>query len=460
MSRGDPLANLSCYLYLVIKSQFFMARFLWTQKQDFGPKPRTGHAMAFDSTRKKVVLFGGDSLANKLFNDTWEWDGEFWTQMADIGPSPRSGHAMAYDGINLRTVIFGGIADNVKSGDTWNWDGEAWTQLSNSGPQPRSGHTMVFNKSRNAILLFGGESANSNLLGDTWEFNGTDWTQLDETGPAPRKLHSMAYDLVRNRVVLFGGMTNDSSFGDTWELNGTSWVQTADFGPDKSVASSMAFTNSRATLYGGISSVNPNPLPIIFNNSWDWDGKHWTQRQDIGPAARWGHAMCYDIPRTSIVLFGGLGGFDTTADALQGKVLGDTWEHIDTSTPTETGTGTPTVPPANDISIVSLELVPNSVTLSEVSNVVATVTLSGIVTQAEIPIPLFFIPKSIADIQPLPAGTQPTPLATILILGGSGPSTGSVQLPGGVITETSVVLTPQVNDASIVITAILTITGQ
>jgi hypothetical protein len=433
--------QLSIGIYTLLLNHNFMARFLWTQKQDFGPKPRTGHTMVFDSTRKKVVLFGGDSLANKLFNDTWEWDGEFWTQMADIGPDPRSGHSMAYDSINKHTVIFGGTANNIKLGDTWNWEGDAWTQLSNTGPQPRSGHATVFNKSRNTILLFGGEAANSNLLGDTWEFNGTDWTQLDEAGPAPRKLHSMTYDRMRNRVVLFGGMANGSSFGDTWELDGTNWIQTADFGPERSVASSMAFTNSRATLYGGISSLNANPLPIIFNNSWDWDGKHWTQRQDIGPGARWGQAMCYDRSRASMVLFGGVGGFDTTADALQEKVLGDTWEHIDTSN-----------------SIVSLDLFPDAMSVADRSTgVVATVTLNGIVAGAELSITIFSIPKRIADTQPLPTGTQPYGIALGTIIIPRAALTGSVKLLVELIAETAVISTPQLNDPSVLITAILTV---
>ena len=103
-----------------------MPRFLWTQKQDIGPKPRVGHAMAYDSSRERLVLFGGDSLRAALFNDTWEWDGENWTQMADIGPSPRSGHAMAFDSKRGRIVLFGGLsafapaepADHIL-GDTW-----------------------------------------------------------------------------------------------------------------------------------------------------------------------------------------------------------------------------------------------------------------------------------------------------------------------------------------------------
>src|SRR5262245_55609584 len=98
-----------------------MARFLWTEKQDIGPKPRAGHAMTHDSGRNRVVLFGGDSLRSRLFNDTWEWDGENWTQMADIGPRPRRDCALAYDSARGRVVLFGGHGDGSSLGDTWEW---------------------------------------------------------------------------------------------------------------------------------------------------------------------------------------------------------------------------------------------------------------------------------------------------------------------------------------------------
>ena len=50
---------------------------------DTGPRPRSEHAMTFDSERKRVVLFGGVNWEPQSgytwFNDTWEWDGGVWT---------------------------------------------------------------------------------------------------------------------------------------------------------------------------------------------------------------------------------------------------------------------------------------------------------------------------------------------------------------------------------------------
>ncbi|WP_425273152.1 hypothetical protein [Paraburkholderia steynii] len=52
--------------------------------------------------------------------DTWSWDGRFWTQRQNIGPQTRSGHAMAFDSNRKKMVLFGGIGPTKESlSDTW-----------------------------------------------------------------------------------------------------------------------------------------------------------------------------------------------------------------------------------------------------------------------------------------------------------------------------------------------------
>ena len=62
------------------------------------------HALAYDSGRSRVVLFGGEDAAFAPLGDTWEWDGDEWTQVADTGPAPRAGHAMCFDAPGARTT--------------------------------------------------------------------------------------------------------------------------------------------------------------------------------------------------------------------------------------------------------------------------------------------------------------------------------------------------------------------
>src|SRR5262249_42879289 len=100
-----------------------MAGVFWTQEQDIGPRARTGHGIAFDGARHRVLLFGGDSLRSRLFGDTWVWDGSNWTQVADTGPSPRAGHRVAFDGARSRSVLFGGSARVLSMGTRGNGTG-------------------------------------------------------------------------------------------------------------------------------------------------------------------------------------------------------------------------------------------------------------------------------------------------------------------------------------------------
>lgn len=90
------------------------------------------------------------------------------------------------------------------------------------------------------------------------------------------------------------------------------WTQRQDIGPSARLGHALAYdaARSRTLLVGG------DGLGTLYNDTWLWDGESWTQVQDIGPSGRAGHAIAYDSARQRVVLFGGRG---TSA-------LADTWE--------------------------------------------------------------------------------------------------------------------------------------
>ena len=346
-----------------------MAKLLWTQKQDIGPSPRSGHGMVFETSRQRVLLFGGFGGGTQVFNDTWSWDGENWTQLADIGPSARSLHAMAYDSTRDRTVLFGGHADSTEFGDTWEWDGDAWTQIEDTGPSARFGHGMVFDEARHVVTLFGGGHPVTAPESDTWAWDGSSWQQVEDTGPSARTGHSMAYDRARSRTVLFGGNGADltTSFGDTWEWDGSVWTRLQDIGAAAATGTAMVFRSAVSALFGGITAINNVAGRKLLGLTWEWNGHHWTARQDIGVGARFRHAMAYDSARSRVVLFGGL---SVPPDALDADshLQGDTWEHMDASG------GNPAPPPAV-ASVASIVASPNPVAANETLTI--TVQLVG-----------------------------------------------------------------------------------
>ena len=196
------------------------------------PLNQTG-AMAYDDWRLKVVMFGG--FGDKS-NNLWEWDGKAgtWTLMQQLGglrPSRRVGHALAFDSTRGKLVLYGGIDETgASNNETWEWDGDTqtWTQKA-PGPVPsRWGHAMAFDETIGQIIMFGGAHRDPKLgdgeLLDTWQYDPandewTNWTYpLPGIWPRARKGHAMAFDPSRGLTVMYGGdVVNLGSAGDLWE---------------------------------------------------------------------------------------------------------------------------------------------------------------------------------------------------------------------------------------------------
>lgn len=204
----------------------------WTRRSTIGPLPRYVSAMAFDSARSRVVLFGGYSGSNVVFRDTWEWSGVLWIERNDLGLSEggsqtgRAFHSMAFDPSLSQVLLFGGRPtpgpEPDESNQAWSWSGLAWTRQSN-GPGARYYHRMVTDTARGKIILYGGvrffRGQNGNLtsqcLGDTWEWDG-DWVPIGKSGPGARYVHAMAYDTHRGRTVLYGGYSCEGLTNSVW----------------------------------------------------------------------------------------------------------------------------------------------------------------------------------------------------------------------------------------------------
>jgi beta-lactamase regulating signal transducer with metallopeptidase domain len=299
----------------------------WKRLATEGPEPRHGHAMVYDPGRGKTVMFGGMKWIGRIMlNDTWEWDGTKWTEVSvDRGdrPAARLFMPMVYDSVRGKMVLFGG-ADVVAwkgYGDTWEFDGTRWSQVATTGPSVRYGHVMAFDAARGKIVLFGGSDQQLKDLGDLWEWDGNKWSQLDvATLPPPRCLSMMAYDARREKTVLFGGVAEPSTFyGDTWEWDGSTFNKVADSGPEPREWAGITYDTARGrvVLFGGADGGAPGYPTRDFGDTWEWDGREWTQVQVLGPEPRSSIVLSYDIARGRITLFGGAG---------RSGQFADTWE--------------------------------------------------------------------------------------------------------------------------------------
>src|SRR5262249_25458824 len=154
------------------------------------------HALAYDSARKRVVLFGGHSATSVNLSDTWEWDGVMWTQRAtSSSPSPRFDHATAYDSVRGCIVLFGGQDGSTLFGDTWEWNGSGWLQRTPAAtPSARYGHALAYSAQSGSVVMFGGQDTTSwrIQLSDTWEWNGNTWlARSPAISPTGRRYHGM-----------------------------------------------------------------------------------------------------------------------------------------------------------------------------------------------------------------------------------------------------------------------------
>jgi hypothetical protein len=291
------------------------------------PSARTFAATTYDSSRDRVVLFGGSTSVANLA-DTWEWDGSTWTQQAPAtSPPALAGAAMAYDAALGRSVLFGGSSPTGNSSDTWQWDGSAWTKLNAATtPPPMVWASMVYDSARTRLVLFGAYNSFGLWLSETWEFNGSTWTQLHSANsPSTRTGAAMSFDSSRNRTVLFGGRDNNSGVrsAETWEWDGTNWTLRAPVvSPYQRFWHSMAFdpVRNRTILFGG-DHFQPYELGET-NDTWEWDGSQWTRDWTAAaPSVRAGQSMVYESATGRMLLFGGF-----NAGVSPNTYANDTWE--------------------------------------------------------------------------------------------------------------------------------------
>ncbi|MFY9343405.1 MAG: kelch repeat-containing protein [Planctomycetota bacterium] len=256
------------------------------------------HAIAFDSTRARTVLFGGASgFFSPSFADTWELINGAWVNVSPTaGPAARSGHRMVFDSQRQRIVLFGGAlntSSGALAGDTWEWDGVTWTEVAATGfgPSPRAGHFMAYDSHRDRTVLYGGSAAY-----DTWEWNGTVWTSLSYYWPPNFGAGGMAYDSLRQRTVMYGG--SPALPNATWEWNGPPWTL-INSGPPVPSGGSMAFDSTR----GKIVMCGRNGSTGSFE-TWEFTGgPSWVQTSFVGPALTF-NAVAFDSVHKRLVLLG------------------------------------------------------------------------------------------------------------------------------------------------------------
>jgi hypothetical protein len=282
------------------------------------PSPRSGHGMAFDSRRSRIVLFGGSDSTFQRLGDTWEWDSRGWTRVELSGPPARSDFAMTFDMRRGRVVIFGGRLASGLGHDTWEYDGARWMRIDTLGPPARALASMAYDEARGRVVLFGG-STGSARLADTWEWDGRVWNEVRAVGvsPSARGSHAMVYDGAVRRIVVIGGY-DDRALSETWAWDGITWVRGTDGPPLLHTAAAFDAAHGDVIVFGGFHENERT------SNVWRRTQTEWTVVEGAGPPARAEHRAVY-VPGIGLVVFGGIGGQGMSTEERGRAKLNDLW---------------------------------------------------------------------------------------------------------------------------------------
>jgi hypothetical protein len=192
----------------------------WTQAHpQQSPIPATGPNAFTDPLNGHVDVFGG--FDGRFYDlDTWRWTGSNWNHLNPANqPSARAAAAVAFDGSRKYVVLFAGLGD-VNPHNTWTWDGTDWTEQSPpTQPPNRYDSAAAFDPRLGAVVVFGGGAGGEDLR-DSWAWTGVNWKPLFPTQSPPRReAFGMAYDAATGHVVIFGGVADSKVYGDTWQLD-------------------------------------------------------------------------------------------------------------------------------------------------------------------------------------------------------------------------------------------------
>ena len=267
---------------------------------DLRPPARADTALAYDPVRKSLILYGGNSN-NGSINDTWEWTvAKGWSQLSpSTSPDPLYGHGMVTDTTRNKILLFGGMGTSywmggpdagIPSGppvyknpmrnDVWEWDGAAmtWTNrtpiTSSNTLAARQYPLMAYDEGQKKLFLYDGNNWGADMS-VYWEWDpvSAGWA-VHDTGDSSESGYAGLgiYDSIRRREVLLVqayNSTTGNSNDETWELdaNSMTWYVRSVSSPPTRYSSAMAFDSARGVvvLFGG--QLNDG---TIGNDTWEY----------------------------------------------------------------------------------------------------------------------------------------------------------------------------------------------
>ena len=290
-------------------------------------KPPVYHyrGMGYDIANGAVVITGGFTRdANDdvvMYDDIWCYNlsRNAWKQVLKPKelPSPRHSHAMVFDESSGKAVMFGGensSSSRYQLADTWTYDlpTNTWTlEYPAKSPPARRAHGMVYCAGPNVTVLFGGNTYPGNThFNDTWTYSTATGTWKDmrpSDAPSSQDGPGMAYDESHGVVVLL----TDGHETWTYNVSSNTWRNMAPTAfPTDRYEYKLAYDRAHDTIVAVLGCDNRFAWFRRWNYSdvwtYDVDANTWTNRSPSrSPLWRSGYSLAYDSARGETVMFGG-----------------------------------------------------------------------------------------------------------------------------------------------------------
>jgi hypothetical protein len=281
------------------------------EKLATGPKERYALQTVWDSHKKRLLLFGGESNPKfYMWDDLWAFSPETgkWTELKPEGKKPG------------KRCYFAACFD------LWFFDSEkeAWTKIDVKGAKPsgRDGHDVWHNPKTDELILLGGlvDFQKFEVSDELWVFDiaKSTWSKK-AAGPSARFLYCGALDAENQKLYVSGGFGAGGKGipGDLWvyDIAADKWTSREDKGNKNFAAGRMVHISdeNRLLIFGG------GDTHIEY--SYDTKAEKWSAPEKQAPApGRSYHSMALDPVGRRVFVFGG-----TTKGFLGPHVPGDLW---------------------------------------------------------------------------------------------------------------------------------------
>lgn len=266
------------------------------------PPGRFNSAMAWDSMRQSLVVFGGQTCSFGLFNgaysDTWEHSVNGWTEVATtthppINESRYSDADMIYDPSSTSCLLVTGT-DPI---ETWSYNGSDWNQLSVSSITGDISPVICLNTDTQTVWMVAADN--------TFTWDGTTWQPVAGV-TTPENIVDLTYNAFLSELTLISYEMSNMTL-EFWIFQEGNWIKrNSGFAnitgwPEPEI-SYDPLSQQIVILGGYYGGIEYNPFLL----SWDGqstDVEHHRHSEFAGPILRTGATMC--ATDDGLVSFGG-----------------------------------------------------------------------------------------------------------------------------------------------------------